>query len=114
MKSFVKNKMRLNRMKRFLLLALILSALSGMNAQAQFNHQGKRVSTRAECEYRCNAKTIELPNFRTNLDKILAAIKKESDPEKLSELRQEEKKELERVKEKIENVCQNICINNPE
>jgi hypothetical protein len=113
MKSFVKNKMRLNRMKRFLLLALILSALPSMNAQAQFSPEGRKARPRAECERVCNEISPDFAVNRKGLDIIRAEIEKEKEPAKLKELRKKEEAELERVRVKAEKDCTKMCSHNP-
>jgi len=45
---------------------------------------------------------------------VRAAISKETDPEKLQELKKQEKEEAEKLQDKIEQLCRDICKNNPE
>jgi len=54
------------------------------------------------------------PPYRKELDKILAAIEKEKDPEKLKDLRKKEQAETDRVKDKAEAVSKDICEGNPD
>ena len=101
-------------MKKTLLPVLMLGLLIGTEAQAQINIEGRKARPRAECERLCNEMSINFPHNRKGLDKILAIIDQEKDPEKLKELRQKEKEELDKAKEKIEKDCSYICEGNPD
>jgi len=100
-------------MKVSLLLAPLLIIFTCLEAEAQINIEGRKARPRAECERICNEKSIDFSVYRKELNKILAEIEKEQDPEKLKELRKKEELELERTKEKIEKNCSYICEGNP-
>jgi hypothetical protein len=101
-------------MKKSLWLMAIFCVLLGAESHAQISMEGRKISSRAECERSCNKGSFTMPHYRKELDKILAAIEKEKDPEKLKELRKKEQEETERVKDKIEASCTYICEGNPE
>ncbi|MBC3920202.1 hypothetical protein H8L32_22250 [Undibacterium sp. CY18W] len=71
-------------------------------------------STRSECTRKCNSTLLKTQKFGGELTKIRDAIAKETDPEKLKELRQKEKEELERATEKVADACEEICQHNPD
>jgi len=98
--------------KKIQLLILIGTALIANASGAQ----ERKASTRSECSSRCNATALERAKFKfaEPLNKIREAIAKETDPEKLKALRQQEKEEYERAKEKLPEICEDICKGNPE
>lgn len=73
-----------------------------------------KASTRSDCKNKCNSTLLKFPKFSGELTKIREAITKETDPEKLQELRQKEKEEFERATQKVEDACEDICQHNPE
>ncbi|WP_423032523.1 hypothetical protein [Undibacterium sp. Tian12W] len=105
---------RSDGMKLSLLMIIILSASSCIEAQAQINIEGRKARPRAECERLCNEGSIDFAHNRKGLDKIRAEIEKEKDPAKLKDLRKKEENELERVKDKVEKSCTYICEGNPD
>ncbi|HTD05975.1 hypothetical protein [Undibacterium sp.] len=98
--------------KKIQLLILIGAALIATTSWSQ----ERKASTRSVCNSRCNAFPLDGANikFAEPLNKIRAAIAKETDPEKLKALRQQEKEEYERAKEKLPEICEDICKGNPE
>ena len=92
----------------------IFCVLLGPESHAQISMEGRKIRPRADCERVCGEWSFEMPHYRKELDKILATIAKEKDPEKLKALRKKEKEETDRVKDKIEASCSYICEGNPD
>lgn len=91
--------------RRIFLAATIFLAL---NAGAQTR------TTPEVCYKRCTAIRFDDPEaindrFRAKLVKIQAKKKEETDPEKIKELEEAEKNEIERLKESLERTCDKMC-----